>query len=88
MISNSVIHQGRSWGLRIITSANIDLINNSIVDFVQHGLRVENGRDVLIENNWVIYVRPNADVTNPALFAADKHDPEGFSGFTVSNELN
>ena len=52
---------------------------------MQHGLKVENARDIVIDQNWVIYVRPNADIEIPALFAHDKHDDEGFSGFTVSD---
>ena len=33
-ISNSVVHQGRGHGLRILDSGNINMSNNAIVDFV------------------------------------------------------
>lgn len=82
LIQNSVIHQGKGHGVSIKNSYSIQLVNNAIVDFVQHGLKVTNSHDILIDENWLFYVRPEAD-EEPKMFYYPE-DPEGFGAFTLS----
>ena len=45
---------------------------------------IENGRDIVMDGNWIIYIRPDADEA-PMLFEFDKMDEHGFMGVDVSH---
>ena len=42
LIKNSVVSSGRGIGVIIENSANVDLENNVIADFIQHGIWIAN----------------------------------------------
>lgn len=47
-ISNSAIHNGQDWGLSIIDSENIEIINNVFVGWDAIGARIDSTRNVTI----------------------------------------
>jgi polygalacturonase len=50
---NSSIHNGYSWGLNIIGSANVNISNNVFFNFRPIGLGVQKSRNITIDNNVV-----------------------------------
>lgn len=60
-MTNSVISSGRGMGIIIENSKNIELKNNVVADFIQHGIWVKRSSDITIEGNWVHHVPPEVD---------------------------
>ena len=58
-VSNSVIHQGQGPGIIIAKSAMITLKDNTVADFAEHGIWVQNSNQVTIDGNWVFKVIEN-----------------------------
>jgi len=52
-ISNSAIHNGYAWGLRIVASANIEIKNNVFFQFRPIGVGVIGSRNIVIDDNVV-----------------------------------
>jgi hypothetical protein len=40
-VSNSVAHEGLGWGLGVFSSANVNIINSSFINFKQVAVKVE-----------------------------------------------
>lgn len=55
-VTNSAIHNGLGWGVRIETSANVVFSNNVMYDFRPLGLVVDYSSDLVINNNVLIKV--------------------------------
>jgi len=55
-VTNSAIHNGLGWAVRIESSANIEFSNNVMYDFRPFGLVVDYSSDLIINNNVLIKV--------------------------------
>jgi len=55
-VTNSAIHNGLGWGVRIEASKNIEFSNNVMYDFRPFGLVVDYSSDLTINNNVLIKV--------------------------------
>jgi hypothetical protein len=55
-VTNSAIHNGLGWGVRIETSKNVVFSNNVMYDFRPFGLVVDYSSDLVINNNVLIKV--------------------------------
>lgn len=55
-VTNSAIHNGLGWGVRIDKSANIYFKDNVIYDFRPIGLTIESSRNITIDGNVMIRV--------------------------------
>ena len=80
-MQNSVIHNGRGYGIHIKSSREIELKDNTVVDFVQHGIRVQDSARITLDGNWVHYVRPEADEA-PKMIEYPRYT-EGLGAFTL-----
>jgi parallel beta-helix repeat protein len=66
-VSNCSITAGRGIAVVIENSANIELSDNNIADFVQQGIWVQTSSRVTIDRNWLHHVQPATDA--PAMRA-------------------
>jgi len=71
-------------GIHINNAAEIELVNNLVAEFFEHGIWVEKGKNVLVDNNWVFHIPSSA-----------KHEPKmmeyavGFwGGITASGSVS
>lgn len=55
-VTNSAIHNGLGWGIRIDKSANIHLKDNVIYEFRPVGVTVESSRNITIDGNLLMRV--------------------------------
>lgn len=60
-ITNSAIHEGKSPGVIITKSMNIEMSNNVIAEFAEHGVWVQNSRYITLDNNWLFNVIEEQD---------------------------
>jgi len=82
-VSNSAIHQGRSPGIIITKSMNVELKDNVVTDFAEHGIWAMNSQRVVIDGNWVFHVVEQADLTPKMI------EYNGWKGgFTLSEGTN
>lgn len=57
-VTNSAIHHGNAWGIRVVSSNNILFFNNIIFDFSPIGFGVLSSSNITIDFNVVGYVHP------------------------------
>ena len=81
LVQNSVIHNGKGMGIHIKSSGQVVLKDNMVIDFVQHGVRVQNSDRITLDGNWVHGVRPEADVA-PVMIAYPEY-ADGLGAFTL-----
>ena len=60
-ISNSAIHQGKSPGVIISKSMNVELSHNVVTDFAEHGVWAMNSKNLVLTDNWVFHVVEQVD---------------------------
>ena len=82
MISNSAIHHGKSPGVIIKQSMNVQLFDNVVTDFAEHGIWVQNAIKVVLDGNWVFHVIEIAD-QEPKMF-----EYFGWKGGFTLSEMN
>ena len=56
-ISNSAIHNGEDWGLSVLGSSNIEILNNVFVGYNAVGMRLDRTRNVKVNGNFIGDVR-------------------------------
>ena len=81
-VKNSAIHQGRSPGIIISKSMNINLINNIVTDFAEHGIWAMDSRNLRFIDNWVFHIIEQAD--NEVIMI----DYKGWKGAMTLSESN
>ena len=52
-VSNSAIHNGLDWGVLILYSKNIELINNAFVGFRAVGMNIDHAKNCTIDGNFI-----------------------------------
>lgn len=76
-ITNSVLHNGYSWGLLVKSSANVHIDNNILFQFRPIGLSISNSNNVTIDNNVV------AGIVERSTIEPDLHSVDKGGGFSI-----
>ena len=84
-ITNSAIHSGKAVGVLFDRSANILFENNSVVDFVEHGIWAKGSSSLTINNNWIFHIWPQDYYfeTGPVMF-----EYTGWTGCVTISDQN
>ena len=82
-VTNSVLSSGRGLGVLIENSRNIEMSDNIIADFVQHGIWVQASSYITLDRNWMHHIQP--EVYEPVMFAYPIIQPYGIGGISVSD---
>ena len=61
-VQNSVISSGRAVGLVIENSANVEIVDTTVADFIQQGIWIFSSTNVTVDGAWVHHIIPEVDI--------------------------
>ena len=61
-IKNSVISSGRGMGLVFENSANVEIKDTTVADFIQQGIWIQNSNGITVDGAWVHHIIPEVDI--------------------------
>ena len=78
-----MISSGRAIGLIMVNSANIEIIDTTVADFIQQGIWIQSSSSVTIDGAWVHHMIPEVD-TIPAMDEYPIIEKYAFGGITAT----